>query len=206
MPSDSRIRAALAALAGPREDFRSAVAHLEDLRSSGVTDLAAYLTSHGSPNGMASLDDLIAYNEEHRDAVMPYFGQERFLDAQAKGPLTDAAYLEALAESKRIARQAIDDTLEAHGLDAFVAPSNGPAWTIDLVNGDHFSVSSSRLPAVSGYPNVTVPMGHVHGLPLGLSIYGKAFDEPTLLRIAGAFEKASRARRPPSFLPSLDLP
>jgi amidase len=168
-------------------------------------DLAAYLAAHGTPNGMAGLEELIAFNEANADAVMPWFGQEIFTAAAAKGPLTDEAYREALEKSKRLAREAIDGALAQDDLDLIVAPTNGPAWVVDPVNGDSFgtSVASSTLPAVSGYPNLTVPMGTVHGLPVGLSFIGPAFGEPVLLRAGHAFEQAAPPRAVPRFLPSI---
>jgi amidase len=168
-------------------------------------DLAAWLAAHGEPNGIATLADLIAWNTRHADAVMPYFGQERLEQAERTSGLDDPAYVEALASSKRISRDAIDGALATHRLTAIVAPTNSPAWPIDLVNGDHYLLSSSQLPAVSGYPNVTVPMCFVHELPVGLSVFGTAFAEVDLLRIAHAFEGATRARRAPAFRPTLDL-
>ena len=125
--------------------------------------------------------------------------------AQEKGPLTDAAYRQALSTSKRLAQRAIDGALEKDRLDAIIAPTNGPAWLTDLINGDKISITSSTLPAVSGYPNVTVPMGSVHGLPIGLSFFGSGHSEPTLLRIAHAFEQATKSRQRPEFLPTLEL-
>ena len=125
--------------------------------------------------------------------------------AEDKGPLTEGAYRDALATGKQLAQGAIDGALEGDRLDAIAAPTNGPAWVTDLVNGDNFSVSSSTLAAVSGYANVTVPMGNVRGLPVGLSVFGTAFSEPVLLRITYAFEQAAQARRRPEFLPTLVL-
>ncbi len=169
-------------------------------------DIRVYLEGHGSPNGMSTLADLIAFNEANSEAVMPYFGQERFLRAEKKGPLTDRVYLDALDKSKTLARGAIDGALDKYHLDALIAPTNGPARKIDLENGDDWSdaVSSSSLPAVSGYPNVTVPMGFVDGLPVGLSIFGAAYSEETLLRIAYGFEQATNKRLTPEFLPGGD--
>lgn len=118
--------------------------------------------------------------------------------AQAKGPLTDAAYLEALETSKRIARQGIDGALTLHGLDALIAPTRGPAWLTDHVNGDQSSgISSSSYAVVSGYPGITVPAGFVAGLPIGLSFIGEPWSDVRLVRYAYAFEQASRVRRPP---------
>ena len=136
---------------------------------------------------------------------MPFFGQEILVMAEDKGPLTEEAYREALATSKQLAQGAIDGALECDRLDAIAAPTYGPACVIDLVIGDNFSVSSSTLAAVSGYANVTVPMGYVRGLPVGLSVFGTAFSEPVLLRITYAFEQAAKARRRPEFLPTLVL-
>jgi amidase len=168
-------------------------------------DLARYLESHGRPNGLATLDDLIAWNDAHAHAVMPYFDQERFERAADAPSLDDAGYVEAVAASKRIARAAIDGALAEHELTAIVAPTNSPAWPIDLVNGDHYVLSSSQLPAVSGYPNVTVPMCFVHELPVGMSLLGGDGTERDLLRVAGAFETATRARRAPAFRETLPL-
>jgi amidase len=128
---------------------------------------------------------------------MPFFGQEIMELAESKGPLTDAAYLEALELSRRIARDGLDTALKTHDLDALIAPSNGPAWMTDHVNGDHFSVGSSSLAAVSGYASVTVPAGFILGLPIGVSFIGPAYGERQLIEIAYAFEQASKARRAP---------
>lgn len=168
-------------------------------------DLNDYLSAHRSPNGKRTLADLIAFNASRQEQVMPFFGQEILVMAQEKGPLTEEAYREALATSKRLSQGAIDGALERDQLDAIAAPTNGPAWVTDLVNGDNFSVSSSTLAAVAGYANVTVPMGYVHGLPVGISVFGTAFSEPVLLRITHAFELAAKARHPPQFLPTLVL-
>jgi amidase len=158
-------------------------------------DLNDYLMSSDAP--MQSLEAVIEFNTANADSVMPFFGQDIMESAQRKGPLTDAAYLKALTSSKRIARGAIDGAMQKHELDALIAPSNGPAWLTDHVNGDHFSIGSSSLAAVSGYPNVTVPAGHISGLPVGVSFFGAAFSEKALLEIAHAFEQASQARKPP---------
>ncbi len=168
-------------------------------------DVGEYLVRHGSPNGMRTLDDLIAFNESQAGDVMPYFGQETFVAAAEKGALTDSAYIAALAGSKPVAQGLIDEALAKHDLHAIIAPTNGPAWLTDLINGDNFAIASSSLAATAGYPNVTVPMGSVHDLPIGLSFFGTAYSEPTLLRIAHAFEQATKARRPPAFLPTLTL-
>ncbi len=159
------------------------------------SDLNAYLEKTAAP--VASLAELIAYNEAHADDVMSIFGQDILVDAEKKGPLTDPAYLEALDTSKRLARDSLDGALTEHRLDALVAPTNGPAWKIDHVNGDSFHVGSSSLAAVSGYPNITVPAGQVSGLPIGLSFIGNAWNEKQLIEIAYAFEQATEAREAP---------
>jgi amidase len=169
-------------------------------------DLAAYLAALGPGAPVKSLADVIAFNETHRAQEMPYFGQELFLRAQEKGPLTTPAYREALEKNRRLSRaEGIDAVMNEHRLDALIAPTGGPAWMTDLVNGDHFSGGSSTPAAVAGYPNINVPMGDIYGLPVGLSFMGRAWSEPALLKIAFAFEQATRARRPPRFRPTADL-
>ena len=169
-------------------------------------DLNAYLEALGPDAPVHSLAEVIAFNERHRDREMPFFEQELFLQAEAKGPLTEARYSEALATSRRWGREAgIDQLLEAHTLDAIVAPSGGPAWTTDLVNGDRFSGGSSRPAATAGYPNISVPAGDVMGLPVGASFFAGAWSEPTLIRIAYAFEQANQSRQPPQLLPTISV-
>lgn len=168
--------------------------------------LNAYLGGLGAAAPARSLADLIAFNETNREREMPWFGQEIFERAEAKGPLTDQAYLEALATCRRATRdEGIDRVMSAHALDALVAPTGGPAWPTDPVNGDHFLGGSSSLAAVAGYPAVTVPAGFVFGLPVGLSFFGRAWSEPVLIRLASAFERATSARRPPAFAPTLSV-
>jgi amidase len=168
--------------------------------------LNKYLAGLGPETPARSLAALIDFNEQHRDREMPYFGQELFLQAQAKGPLTDRAYRQALSTCRRLARaEGIDATLRKHRLAAIVAPTGGPAWVTDLLNGDHFTGGSSTLPAVAGYPAITVPAGFASGLPIGITFIGPARSDWRLIKLAYAFEQATRLRRKPSFLPTADL-
>jgi amidase len=179
---------------------------LEVLLHELKADLNAYLASLGPGARVKTLADVIAFNEQNRAREMPYFGQELFLQAQEKGPLTTPAYRKALARNRLLSRaQGLDAVLRRHRLDALVAPTGGPAWLTDLVNGDHFGGGSSTAPAVAGYPNLSVPAGYVFGLPVGLSFIGPAWSEPVLLRLAYAFEQATRHRRAPRFLASAAL-
>ena len=164
-------------------------------------DLNSYLASLGSGARVRTLADVIRFNEENKDREMPYFGQDLFLRAEEKGPLTDNAYVEALEKNRRLSRaEGIDAVMNEHTLDAIVAPTGGPAWTTDCVNGDHFGGGSSTPAAVAGYPSITVPAGAVFGLPVGISFIGRAWSEPVLLRLAYAYEQATRHRTPPRFL------
>jgi amidase len=169
-------------------------------------DLNAYLASLGPQAPVRTLADVIAFNEAHPREEMPYFGQDLFIKAQEKGPLTDLAYVEALARNRRLAAlEGIDAVMAQHKLDAIVAPTGGPAWMTDLVDGDHFGGGMSTPPAVAGYPHVTVPAGYVFGLPVGISFVGRAWAEPGLVKLAYAFEQATRARRAPALRPSAEL-
>ena len=167
----------------------------------------AYLRDRRPDTGVRSLADVIAFNEEHRDREMIFFGQELFHLAAEKGPLTEPRYRAALALNQRLAREdGIDRVMGRHRLDAIVAPTSGPAWMIDLVNGDHRSGSSARPAAAAGYPHVTVPAGDGFGLPVGLSFFGRAWSERVLVRLAFAFEQLTRTRRAPRFLETAALP
>ena len=169
-------------------------------------DLDSYLAGLGPRAPVRSMAEAIAFNEANADRVMPYFGQERMLAAQEKGPLSSKEYMEARQTCLRLARdEGIDATLQKHELDAIVAPTGGPAWLTDLVNGDHYGGASSSPAAVAGYPNITVPAGTVVGLPVGISFFGSAFQEPTLIKLAYAFEQATQARVTPHFRPTVDL-
>jgi amidase len=179
---------------------------LEVLLYEFKADLNAYLAGLGAQNLYKTLKDLIRFNQENRDREMPYFGQEIFEKAEAKGPLTDKAYLDALEKDLRLTRkEGIDKTMDEHRLDALVAPTSGPASLIDFVNGDYGPGGSSSFPAIAGYPDITVPCGVSFGLPVGMSIFGRPWSEPVLLRIAFAYEQATKHRRPPRFLPTADL-
>jgi amidase len=171
-------------------------------------DVAAYLA--GAEVAPKTLADLIAFNKAHADAEMPWFGQELFEMAEAKGPLTDQAYVDALARAKRRAGpEGIDAALRANKLDALLAPSWGPAYTTDLVLGDHVVSGDptiggvSQITSVAGYPSITVPAGFAHELPVGIVFMGAAWSEPTLIGIAYGYEQATHARKPPKFLPTL---
>jgi amidase len=136
---------------------------------------------------------------------MRYFGQDIFLKAEAKGPLTDKEYVDALAKNHQLARaEGIDALMDKHKLDAIIAPTGGPAWLTDLIDGDHAAGGSSSAAAVAGYPNINVTAGFVSGLPVGVSFFGRAWSEPTLIKIAYAFEQAMHARRAPKFLLSVN--
>lgn len=179
---------------------------LEVLLYEFKADLNSYLAALGPRAPVKSLKEIIDFNEQFSDREMPYFGQDLFLKAQAKGPLTDKAYRVALAKDQRMSRkEGIDFVMDKNKLDALIAPTGGPAWPTDWVNGDHFTGGYSTASAVAGYPHITVPAGYVFGLPIGISFFGRAWSEPTLIKFAYAFEQATRARRAPWFLPTAKL-
>ena len=169
-------------------------------------DMNAYLAGLGPDAPMKTLQDLIDFNEKNKDTEMPYFGQETFLEAQKKGPLTSKEYLDALSNNHRFSRaEGIDAIMNKEKLDAIIAPTGEPAWVTDLINGDHFTGGYSSPSAVAGYPHITVPAGMVFGLPIGISFFGRAWSEPILIKIAYSFEQATKHRYTPKFLPVADL-
>jgi amidase len=167
-------------------------------------DLNAYLSRLQPGSPVRTLQDIIEFNERNRQKEMPYFGQDIFTKSEAKGALTEKEYTDALAKNHQLARtEGIDALMDKHQLDAIVAPTGGPAWLTDLITGDHFGGGSSNAAAVAGYPNINVTAGFILGLPVGISFFGRAWSEPTLIKIAYSFEQASKARQAPKFLASL---
>jgi len=167
-------------------------------------DLNAYLSNLGPNAPVHTLKEIIEFNDRNRDKEMPYFGQDLFLKSEAKGPLTEKAYLDAIDKNHRLARtEGIDATMDKYRLDTIVAPTGGPAWLTDLVNGDHVAGGSSNAAAVAGYPNINVTAGLISGLPVGISFFGRVWSEPTLIRLAYAFEQTTKARRSPHFLSTI---
>jgi amidase len=169
-------------------------------------NLNAYLARLGPNAPLKTLKDIIDFNEKNSEKEMPYFGQDTFIKAEEKGPLTTQEYLDALAKNHQLARkEGIDATMDKNNLDALIAPTGGPAWIVDHVNGDYFGGGSSAAAAVAGYPNITVPAGFISGLPVGISFFGRAWSEPVLIRLAFAFEQATKIRKAPRFLPHLEI-
>ena len=169
-------------------------------------DMKTYLDRRGSGSPVHSLKDIIEFNKETSAEEMPYFKQELFLESEKKGPLTDKEYIDALNTNHNLSRkEGIDAVMDKYNLDALVSPTDSPAWLTDLVDGDHFLGGSSQLAAVAGYPHITVPAGFVFGLPIGISFFGRAWSESVLLKIAFGFEQATKVRKPPSFLPTVNL-
>jgi amidase len=167
-------------------------------------DLNAYLARLGPSAPVKTLKEIIDFNDRNRQKEMPYFGQDLFLKSEAKGPLTEKAYLDALGKNHQLARtEGIDALMDKHRLDAIVAPTGGPAWLTDLINGDHVAGGSSNAAAVAGYPNINVTAGYISGLPVGISFFGRAWSEPTLIRLAYAFEQATKTRQAPLFLSTI---
>ena len=168
-------------------------------------DMAAYLADYGPGAPIKNLADVIAFNENNRTKELAFFGQEHFMNAQAKGDLDSQEYLDALANNHRYARtEGLDQVLKAHRLDALVAPTGGPAWLTDFINGDAYGASFTSPAAVAGYPHITVPCGAVQGLPIGLSFVGAAWSEGPLIAMAYAYEQASLQRRPPTYAKTLN--
>jgi amidase len=169
-------------------------------------DLNAYLAGAGGKVPVHSLKEIIEFNERNREKEMPFFGQDIMVRAEAKGPLTEQAYLNALENNHRLTRaEGIDAAMDKHQLDALVAPTAGPSWLTDHITGDHDTGGSSSLAAVAGYPNINVPAGFIFGMPVGISFFGRAWSEPVLIKIAYAFEQATRLRKPPRFLQTVDV-
>jgi amidase len=167
-------------------------------------DMAVYLATRPGLT-VKTLEDVVRFNREHAAEEMRYFGQELFEQAIKKGGLDSPGYLEAMATCRRLSRdEGIDPALRGNRLDALVAPSGGPAWLTDLLNGDGFSGGSAGPAAIAGYPNITVPAGSVHGLPIGISFFGAAFSEPILLGLAYAYEQRTRHRTKPRYLATVE--
>jgi amidase len=178
-------------------------AEMEVLLYDFKADLTAFLAARRSAR-VHSLADVIAFNERNAAREMPYFAQEIMIKAQKKGPLTEKAYRDALAQCRKLSRaEGIDAVVAKYKVQAIVAPTTGPAWVTDWLNGDHDTGGCSTPAAVAGYPHITVPAGFIHGMPVGISFFGPAWSEPALVKIAYAFEQARQARRPPQFLPTV---
>ncbi|MFQ5632213.1 MAG: amidase [bacterium] len=170
------------------------------------TNLNKYLATLDDSVPVHTLEELIAFNSANKEKEMPYFGQEILKMAQEKGDLDTPEYKEALAKIHRLSRdEGIDATLKKHNIDAIIAPTGGPAWLTDWINGDHYVGGSSSPAARAGYPNITVPAGFIHGLPVGISFFSRAWNEPQLIKFAYAFEQATHHRKSPQFLPHVQM-
>jgi len=173
------------------------------LYSEFKVDLNAYLKTRPGLK-VQSLTDLIEFNKKTADTELKWFGQEIFEEAEQTKGLDDPEYIQALAKAKGLSQKGIEKLMDQHQLDALIAPTNGPAWTIDWVNGDHFGGGSSEPAAISGYPSITVPAGYVAGLPVGISFFGRAWSEPTLIKLAYAYEQSTKHRKAPGFLKAVE--
>jgi amidase len=180
-------------------------AELEVLLYEFKDDLNRYLAWLGPDAPVHSMQEIIEFNASHAEREMPYFAQELMERAQKKGPLSEAAYRTARDKSQRLARGGIDAVMEKYSLDALIAPTEAPAWPIDPIDGDHFLGGSSTPAAVAGYPHITVPAGQVFGLPVGVSFFGRPWSEPILIKLAFAYEQATKHRKPPAFAPAVKL-
>ena len=197
-----RLGAEIVDPADPATDLDVGEGELEVLLTELKDGLAKYLATRPDAP-VKSLADVIAFNEANAAKEMIHFGQEFFAIAQGMGSVTDPAFVASAARIRRLAREHLDGALAKHRLDALVAPTGGPAWPVDPLNGDHHLGGSSRAPAVAGYPNVTVPMGEARGLPVGISFLGTAWSEARLLALAYAFEQGTGHRKAPRFRPTL---
>src|SRR2546421_4880062 len=179
---------------------------LEVLLYEFKTDLNEYLRSLGARAPVKSLKEIIDFNDQYRDREMPWFGQDIMTKAQAKGPLTEKAYRDALLKNQRLSRkEGIDFVMDKNKLDALIAPTGGPAWPTDWINGDHFTGGYSLASAGGGYPPITVPAGYVFWLSVGISFFGAALGGTKLIKVAYAFEQTTKTRPPPRFLEKAKL-